>query len=108
MARKTYTNAASGLRPPEAIELRRERVIQAERQAEERLTKFRDHKEELLSHLRNAYECDPKHQLFSEDRAWAAIKSLAYTQYRNYWLKQRTMSAAEREARLSELAKRMA
>jgi hypothetical protein len=71
---------------------------------EEQLTKFREHKEVLLSHLENAYDRSPKAEPFDKDKSWSQIEMLAHFQYAYTRLKQQGIRAGERRTRYREIA----
>jgi hypothetical protein len=71
---------------------------------EEQLTKFREHKEVLLSHLENAYDRSPKAEPFDKDKSWSQIETLAYIQYYTHRIGQQAMGAGERRTRHREIA----
>lgn len=70
-----------------------------------RLLEFDQHKEVLLNILRDAHNHGHKSEPFNENRWWHYLTSLAHTHYWQARVKQETMPAADREARLRELAK---
>jgi hypothetical protein len=71
---------------------------------EEQLTKFREHKEVLLSHLENAYDRSAKAEPFDKDKSWSQIEMLAHFQYAYTRLKQQGIRAGERRTRYREIA----
>ena len=81
--------------------LRRAKAVKAAIEA--RLLEFDQHKGLLLNILRDAH--NHKSEPFNEDKWWHHLTSLAHTHYWQTRVKQETMPAADREARLRELAK---
>jgi hypothetical protein len=72
---------------------------------EKRLTEFRKHKEELLSHLQDAYEGGQKAEPFDRDKSWSEIEYLAISHYgwhKHY--KEHPNVAADRRAKLHKIA----
>jgi hypothetical protein len=67
------------------------------------LLEFDQHKRLLLNILRDAH--NHKSEPFDEDKWWHHLTSLAHTHYWQTRVKQETMPAADREARLREFAK---
>jgi hypothetical protein len=70
----------------------------------EQLTKFREHKEVLLSHLENAYDRSPKAEPFDKDKSWSQIETVAYIHYSERRIRQQAMGAGERRTRHREIA----
>jgi hypothetical protein len=70
----------------------------------EQLTKFREHKEVLLSHLENAYDRSPKAEPFDKDKSWSQIETVAYIHYCERRIRQQAMGAGERRTRHREIA----
>ena len=83
--------------------LRRTEAVKAAIEA--RLLEFDQHKGLLLNILRDAHHRSHKSEPFNEDKWWHYLTSLAHTHYWQARVKQETMPAADREARLRELAK---
>jgi hypothetical protein len=73
--------------------------------AEAELVKFEHHKEALITVLRNAHAGSMNGEPFDEHRSWVRLTRLAYSFFLQERVKQETMPAADRKARLDELAK---
>src|SRR5215470_1593423 len=76
---------------------------------EGQLTKLREHSEELLSHLKTAYDRGDRAEPFDKDKTWSQIERLAFIQYAQIRVKQQALDAAERKARyraISDILKR--
>jgi hypothetical protein len=71
---------------------------------EERLTKLREHKDVLLSHLQKAYERGDRAEPFDTDKSWSAIESLQFLHSGVELGFKEDMSATECKKRYQEIA----
>ena len=69
------------------------------------LLKFEDHKEALLTILRDAHNHRPESEPFDEPKSWVRLINLAGTYFWQARVKQMTMDPGERVARLGKLAR---
>ncbi len=69
-----------------------------------KLAGFNGYKEQLLRHLRDAYDLGSKAEHFDQAKSWLRIETTAYQYFARQILKQTVTSSADRETRYSAIS----